>query len=206
MLNYSISSKYGTKREYGLHEGDDFISTLGKKAPIINMYDGILHNTFFSERSSGNTINMMTNPKFFNGVDVGVFIDYCHLDRFSDVIIETSKKQGSINRLVKQGTEIGKMGNTGYCMTFENGRWRRITGEEQSDPNFTRGVHLHYQVRVQKESDAIKLKEDIINKGCRCEIYYFKQWNQYYFNPSIFEEYMITLGHIKRDRFTRNAV
>jgi murein DD-endopeptidase MepM/ murein hydrolase activator NlpD len=189
MLNYGISSKYGSKRDYGLHEGIDYISNLGKKAPIINQFDGILHNIFYSEKASGNTINMLTNPRFFFGVNVDCYIDYCHLHSYSDEVLEKIKLTGANNRFIKKDVELGRMGNTGYCLTYEGSRWRRITQEEMIDEKEDKGVHLHFQVRILNEHMAKRLELECKRLEIKAETYCIKQWNQFYFNPVVFENY-----------------
>jgi pentatricopeptide repeat protein len=192
-MKYQETAPFGQKRSYGLHEGRDIWSELTKKAPIYNLFDGIIGKVFTRDKQNkdyGIKVAVRTNPKFKGGADVEVSVEYAHLHEVDLTILERDKLTGA-RRFIKAGEQLGLMGNTGNCYTHDGkGGWRKITPREQADSNFVGGVHLHYHCKVYSEEDALKLVEDMKKKKIVANTYYIKQWNRFYFDPLAFEMYM----------------
>lgn len=150
--DFQITSPFGALRSYGLHEGTDFISSVvpRKKTSILNLVRGLITKVGL-HKIYGKMVTVELNlldvskeyPKFPK-INEKIYFDYCHLH-------ETNLKVGTI---IESGAEIGKMGNTGHslkCIDVKKDTWIPITKEEQEDPNFDLGVHLHFNVRQFKK-------------------------------------------------------
>ena len=195
-MKYQETAPFGQKRSYGVHEGRDTWSESTKKAPIYNLFDGILGTVFTRDSQNkdyGIKVAIKTNPKFKGGADVEVSVEYAHLHEIDLTVLGRAKLTGT-RRFVKAGEQLGLMGNTGNCYTHDGkGGWRKITLREQADSNFVGGVHLHYHCKVYSELEALRLRDVMKAKGIISEMYFIKQWNRYYFDPVAFEMYMKNL-------------
>ena len=196
MVNLKETAPFGEKRSYGLHEGRDVIGDFGKATPIENLYDGLLQRLYtkdLQDKNYGIKVCMAVNPKYIGGVDANVLVEYCHLHSLTPYTLQVDKSSGAA-RFIKKDTVLGYMGNTGNCMTADGkGGWRTISKEEQSNPSFLGGVHLHYQVRVVCKEEAKLLMLVMKEKKIKAKTLCFEQWGGTYFDPVAFDTYMNSL-------------
>lgn len=190
MPQFKISHPFLEERDYGLHAGIDYVSSLYKKQYIYNLFDGQFV-AYDKGRDAGNYIIIRHNPKFINGCDTIFYSRYKHL-YLIDSLIKSYKKYD----FIPAGIILGNMGNTGYCLTkipFTKNTWRKLTDKEINNPKEKKGVHLDLSF-YQKRGDSYILKKELKSKlkakeGVDC----FFQWNKLFINPDIIIKYFMML-------------
>jgi murein DD-endopeptidase MepM/ murein hydrolase activator NlpD len=127
-----ITSYFGENRErmeipgYTWHEGIDYSGHAGTKLVIKDLFSGKIVREGFNN-IYGNYVEVMHNPKFIGGESEIFYMRYCHLES-----IEKNLPTG----LLKYGTKIGIMGNTGHSY----------------------GVHLHLDCRQKSVKKGFKTR------------------------------------------------
>lgn len=133
---YKISSEFATKRtsqegfDY-MHTGIDRIGTKGTNiySPFSGRVKAIKKCV---DRGYGFSIEIETLWQ-----QNSILYKACHLQQIKNLDIDVK---------IFAGENIGTMGNTGNCLTYEDGKWRRITETEVSDESCQKGVHLHEMI------------------------------------------------------------
>ena len=164
------------------HEGTDYY---GKKDSDIKAeLSGVVSSSGF-HKSYGNMIIVKTDlVKYFSHafdksvISGKIYQMYCHL-------FEIKKGFG---KFVKYGEVIGSMGNSGNCLTRDNGMWRQITEKEQNNPKFIKGTHLHFGFSTSDEQ-MVKYIYDKAKDKIKTIPYIF-QWSRYYLNPDLVFEFL----------------
>jgi murein DD-endopeptidase MepM/ murein hydrolase activator NlpD len=191
--NFLITSKFGDRRDYGFHEGNDYWHKNLKNTDIINIYNGVLEYINYEDNPSesyGYRVCIRSNPKYLNGIDCDIYVRYSHLHKIDNGIIQKVKQPLAKNRYIKKGTPVGKMGNTGTCYTRNTKtKWRKVTEEEKKDPAFKGGVHLHLDFQVKTRIAAEELNRAIKDKTNFYGEAFITQWDFYYFHPLAIEKY-----------------
>jgi hypothetical protein len=197
-------SGFAQDRGSYFHSGVDYNSPLYKKYGLGNLFQGVVAELKTDEikggeqgKFFGRVVTIKTDPAFEGGAKDPFFTSYCHCHIIDSKILK-EWELGNRLHLIKPGYEVGKMGNTGHCMIMENGVWRDITPQEQADPKFVGGTHLHLMtwqwagknVKTKLLKDLIKKK---ITKDSREGTDYFWQWNRLFFRPQVLMEYFIYL-------------
>jgi len=190
--DFEITSPFGVIREYGFHEGTDFISgieprktTLIKNILRSKVTSVTLANTY------GNKVIVATNlndlsiayPKFPK-LNETIYIDYCHLHKVSV----------QVGQNLESGDTVGFMGNTGHslkCIDFKKDVWIPITKAEQEDPLFDLGVHLHLNIRQSnKSTNFVKYLKYV---GLYTASKVKNQWTDVLFSHDIFIAFLESL-------------
>lgn len=159
------------------HSGNDWWSQALKKQDLPNLLDGVCHYKG-AGRDYGNFIMLKHNPKYAGGPDELLYSYYCHLHKFEAGL--------TVGQFVSNGTIIGYMGNTGYCLTKGwNGKLRKVTEKEMQDPKTHRGVHLHQSFMQYAEAgQQTKLLKDMIKRiDIKPVKDYIYQWGKIFYRP-----------------------
>jgi murein DD-endopeptidase MepM/ murein hydrolase activator NlpD len=186
--DFHVTNSFATIMDNYRHAGKDFNSIYGKKQDIYNLFDGVI--TFSGKgRDPGNHVIMHHNAKYIGGPDEAFYVSYYHLFKTENNFLIP----GEFN---PAGEIIGKMGNSGYCKTFDThlGKWRFINEKELNDINSLAGVHLHLQIhQPAKTGEKTKIISNMIEKKIIIEDFnnhYFYQWGNVYINPDKMIEYV----------------
>jgi len=175
----NISSSFKEKRGNDYHEGTDYTALKG--TPITSISDGVVSLIMENHSAYGKCI--WVKAKLENTV---VFFLYGHLHTIK----------------VKQGLKVtpdiilGTMGNTGHCLTLDEGIWRKLTTKEITDPTCQKGVHLHLSIYTKRKNSLfeqiLKIKKLITSENMFANTYYTSNWkykNQC-FNPEMVKKYL----------------
>jgi murein DD-endopeptidase MepM/ murein hydrolase activator NlpD len=134
--NFRIISDFGDSREYGRHEGIDYLGTKNDHVRIID--NGVLYNNYVG-KLSGNSLIYKHDLKGFDIQD-DYYSAYFHL----------SEKLGE--KLPCKNEIIGLFGNTGKCLTSFDISGKKTNTYRTLDPNEITskycnfGVHLHLSI------------------------------------------------------------
>lgn len=136
-VNYPLIHSFGfcDKSERGssyLHTGIDRLGMKGADvcSPIDGNVTAIKYNPWHGH---GNSIEIMTFYK-----DQEIVYKVCHLNKIN-------KSIGMIG-IIEMGQKIGTIGNSGFCHTFDDGKWRRVSKAEIENKKCQFGVHLHEMI------------------------------------------------------------
>jgi len=189
--NFSQSSGFAEKRNYGNHEGVDYTSKEFKKQNIYNLFTGQVSN-FGQAQMPGNYVILRHNFKFIRGEDDYFYTAYKHLSKI-DILVNFRHEANLKNNIINPGEIIGKMGNTGYSLTRDKNKWRELTDIEKSDPLETRGVHLHLETfQFTSNNRMTPLLQKFINSGWVKENdrnCYFYDFGKLFINPDLLMSY-----------------
>jgi murein DD-endopeptidase MepM/ murein hydrolase activator NlpD len=185
--SYVKTSDFREPRDGYIHSGNDYKGI--KSNPGKVFLSGIVHKIKYSLDYYGTQVQIYTNPKYVGGVDDLLYHNYCHLDYvFTNI---------QIGNFVESGDQIGKLGNTGRCLTEYQlngeripGKYRRITPEEQANPNLNWSVHLHssfWQIASSGEKTALLLHMEEL--GIITTDDYFYQWGKVFIRPEVIFRY-----------------
>ena len=198
--NFYFTSMFGDPRTYGtldtFHAGQDLASCLGKNQDIHNIIAGQVFN-YGKDKYAGRNITIQHNLKFIGGPNDRFFSCYKHLYSIEKKVKATSQKN-SENNFIPPGEIIGKMGNSGYCMTKSKitKKWRLLTQAEKSDPKCKLGVHVHWELyQITRDGMTTPLIQELTREGFvqNEPFYYFFRNDHLYINPNVILNYIVYL-------------
>jgi hypothetical protein len=163
-----------------------------KQQNIYNLLAGQAMAPRYDDKYAGRAVVIKHNLKFINGPDDELFSCYKHLDAINYIIKQRYLYKPQYN-IIEPGEVIGRMGNTGYCLTKENRKWRELTKKEKKDKKCTLGVHTHIEFYQNTLDDRITplIQELLNNNRIKKEPqYYFFRHNRLYINPDIIISYV----------------
>lgn len=194
---FSRSHPFGEQRQsarFGsyFHAGIDWTSTQNKNQDIYNLIAGVIED-IGSNRDYGNYVKIKHNAKYLKGADSDFYSLYCHLSEIDEDVERIFRKTSE--RFIKAGEILGKMGNTGNCLTWDKKGWRILTDEEVSSKFCMRGVHLHQQFyqRYEGYEETFLIKDMLDKKVCDKNDLYFVQWNKIMIWPDALIKYFMRL-------------
>lgn len=187
-----MTHPFKESRSYGFHTGTDYFSMKGKNQDFINNIDGVLFDIGIG-RDSGKYITIKHNPGII-GKEKNIFFSrFKHLNNIDTFLIDSFSLKNK-KKFIPAGFIVGKFGNSGYCMTYDENKkkYRFLTEDEKKSQVTLKGVHGHIEYfqpcqKYQKTSLMNAIDEFYENEFIG---YYFYQWGNVYFQPESIYGYL----------------